>query len=109
MAKNLRLTDTVTIASSGTVSTTATMENNRIPLAIVLPAALSGTSFNFQGSADGANFYAIYENGTLYAPTVGTSRIVTLNRAAMDSVKYIKLVSTTTETAARTITIISGE
>lgn len=109
MAKNLRLTDTVTIASSGTVSTSITMEANRIPLAIVLPAALTGTSMNFQGSTDGSNFYAIYENGTLYAPTVGTSRIVTLNRAAMDSVKYIKLVSTSTETAARTIGVISGE
>jgi hypothetical protein len=27
----------------------------------------------------------------------------------MDSVKYIKIVSTSTETAARTITLVSGE
>lgn len=109
MARNLRLTDTVSIASSGTVSTTATMESNRIPLAVLLPAAFTGTSLNFQASADGSNFFTVYDDGTLYAPAVSTSRWVTLKRSAMDSVKYIKIVSTSTETAARTITLVSGE
>jgi hypothetical protein len=109
LAKNLRFTDTVTIASSGTVSTTVTMENNRVPLAIFMPAAFSGTSVKFEASADGSNFFRVYNAGADYEPTVSASKYVTLNQSIMDSVRYVKLVSTSTETAARTITIISGE
>jgi hypothetical protein len=109
LAKNLRLTDTVTIASSGTTSTTLTLENNRIPLAIILPAALSGTSVKFQASNDNATFTPMYYESTEINIGVGTSRHVALNRDQFEAVKYLKLVSTSTETAARTITVISGE
>ena len=85
------------------------MENNRVPLAILIPAAFTGTSVKFQASTDGSNFFTVYNAGGDYEATVTTSKYVTLNKAIMDSVKYIKLVSTSTETAARTITIISGE
>jgi hypothetical protein len=109
LAKNLRLSDTVTIASSGTTSTTLTLENNRIPLAIVLPAALTGTSIKFQASNDNATFNPVYYESAEINIGVGTSRHVALNRANFEAVKYLKLVSTSTETAARTITVISGE
>lgn len=109
MAKNLRLTDTVTIASSGTTSTTLTLENNRIPLALVLPATMTGTSCNFKASSNGTDFYTVYDDGTLYAPTTAASRFVALKRQPMEAVKYFQIVSTSTETATRTIGVISGE
>jgi len=109
LAKNLRLTDTVTIASSGTTSTTLTLESNRIPLAIVFPAALTGTAFTFQSSNDNATFNPVYDEGSQYSVSVGTSRHIALKRQVFDAVKYLKLVSGSTETAARTITVINGE
>lgn len=109
MAKNLRLTDTVTIASSGTVSTSLTLENSRVPVAITTPAALTGTAFTFNASADGTTFRPLYYESTQYTVTVSTSRHVGLNRLAFEGVKHIQIVSGSTETAARTIGIISGE
>jgi hypothetical protein len=111
MAKNLRLTDTVVIAISGTVSASLTLDNSRIPLAIVTPSALTGTSFNFNGSIDGTSFYPIYNESTLYAVTVGTSagRHIALSRAAFEGVRYLQVVSTSAEAAARTIKVVSGE
>ena len=109
MAKNLRV-QTVTIASSGTVSTSLTLEGGRIPIAIQTPSALTGTAFTFNSSSDsGANFASVYNGSTQYSVNVGTTRHVALSRDAMDGVKVFQIVSGTTETAARTITVISGE
>jgi hypothetical protein len=109
LAKNLRLTDTVTIASSGTVSTSLTLENSRIPVALTTPAALTGTAFTFNASADGTTFRPLYYESTQYTVTVSTSRHVGLNRLAFEGVKYLQIVSGSTETASRTIGVISGE
>ena len=109
MAKNLRLTDVVTIANGGTTSTSITMEASRVPVAILLPAAFTGTSLNFQASVDGSNFFSIYDEGTLYAPAVAASRYVGLKRVPMDGVRYLKVISTSAEAASRSITVISGE
>lgn len=109
MAKNLRLTDTVTINNGATTSTSIAMEANRVPVAILMPAAFTGTSLNFQASVDNNNFFTIYDEGTLYAPAVGTSRYIGLKRVPMDGVKHFRIVSTSTEAASRSITVISGE
>jgi len=108
MAKNLRLTDTVVIANGGTVSTTLTLEN-RIPLALVLPAALTGTAITFKASCDNSTFNPVYYESTSYSLTVSTSRHVALNRLAFEGVKYLQVVSGSAEGAARTIGVISGE
>ncbi len=109
MAKNLRLTDTVTIANGATVSSTLTMEGSRIPLAILTPAALTGTTLTFKQSSDNATFYPIYYESTSYSVTVSTSRHVALDRRAMEGVKYFQVVSGSAEGASRSIGVISGE
>ena len=110
MAKNVTLTDTVTIASSGTTSTSLTMQGGRVPIAIVTPSALTGTTFKFQASADqGTNFYALYNEGTEYSVTVSTSRYIALNPNVFEGVKVVRIVSGSSEAAARTIGVISGE
>ena len=108
MAKNLTGTN-VTIASSGTTSTSVTMQANRVPMAIVLPAAFTGTALTFQASFDDATYNPIYDEATQYSINVGTSRHIALKRQAMEGVKYFKIVSGTAETAQRTILVISGE
>jgi hypothetical protein len=109
LAKNLRLTDTVTIASSGTTSTTLTLQGNRIPLAIIIPAAFTGTAVSLQASADDVTYSNVYDGSTQYSIGVSTSRYVALDRTVLDSVKYVRFVSTGTETASRSITVINGE
>lgn len=110
MAKNLTLTDTVTIASSGTTSTALTMQGGRVPLAIVTPSALTGSAFTFQASADqGTNFYNLYNEGTQYSVNVGASRYIALNPNVFEGVKVLRIVSGSSEAATRTIGIISGE
>ena len=63
----------------------------------------------FQSSNDNATFSPVYDEGTQYSVAIGTSRHVALKKQAFDAVRFVRLVSTSTETAARTITIISGE
>ena len=109
MAKNLQLTQSVTIASSGTTSTAITIEGGRTVLAIRTPASLDGTAFTFQASDDGDNFYNLYNGGTQYSVNVGASRYVALSPDVMFGVRHLKIVSGSTETASRSIKVISGE
>jgi hypothetical protein len=112
MAKNLRLTDTVTIALSGLTSTTLTLEGGRIPLAVLIPAAMTGTSMTFLASNDNATFRQIFLESTAYAVTIptGTIRHIALNRQAFEGVRFLQLVvNGAGEAAVRTIGVISGE
>jgi hypothetical protein len=111
LAKNLRLTDTVTISSSGTVSTSIQLQSNRIPVALVMPAAMSGTALTFQASADDQNYYALYNETAAYSIGINplTSKYIALNTQVMEGVKYLKIVSSASETATRTIGVINGE
>jgi len=109
LAKNLALTGSVTIASSGTVSTAITLEGGRTVLALRTPATLTGTEFKFQASTDGDNFFALYNGSTEYAVTVAASRYIALNTEVMAGVRHLKVVSGSSEAASRIIGIVSGE
>ena len=109
MAKNLTLTDTVTIASSGTTSTALTLQGGRVPIAIVTPSALTGTAFTFQASTDGTNFFNLYNEATQYSVAVNISRYIALNPDVFQAIRYIRIVSGSSEAALRTISVISGE
>jgi hypothetical protein len=109
LAKNLALTDTVTIASSGTTSQAISMTRNRVPIAVLTPAALTGTTFTFQASVDGTNFYDLYNGSSAYSVTVAPSRYIALNPDVFQGVFYIRIVSGSAEGALRTIYVISGE
>jgi hypothetical protein len=86
------------------------MERNRVPLAIVTPAALTGTTLKFQASLDeGTTFYPIYNEGTEYSVTVNISRFVALNPNVFQGVPCIRVVSGSSEAASRIIGVVSGE
>ena len=112
MAKNLTLTDTVTIANGATTSGALAMQASRIPLAILIPAAMTGTAMTFLASNDGGtNYYPVYYESTLYSVTIPTAAIrhIALDRRAFEGARLIKCVSNATELAARTVGVISGE
>lgn len=86
------------------------MERNRVPIAIVVPAAFTGTTIKFQASIDqGTTFFALYNEATEYSVTVSTSRYVALNPNVFEGVACVRLVSGSSEAASRTISVISGE
>lgn len=100
---------TVTIPNAGTTSDSATMPATMYCLGLVTPAALTGTAFTFEGSIDGSTFRPLYDQATLYSVNVGTSRYVALKPEVMQSAKYLKVVSGSSEGALRTITLVIGE
>lgn len=108
MARNLKLTDKVTIASSGSTSTALTLQGT-IPLAMQMPSAFTGTAITFQCSSDGSAYYDLYNGSTLYSVTVAASRYIALNPDVFEAVRFIRLVSGSSEAAIREIFVISGE
>lgn len=109
MAKNIKAA-TVQIANAGTTTPTLTLDPNKIPLALDMPAAFTGTSISFRASAlVGGPMDPLYYESTLYTVTVGVSRFVALNRAVFEGVKYLQVVSNAAEGAARDIILVTGE
>ena len=109
MAKNQKVV-VATIPNAGTTSDTITMEPGRIPVALELPAALTGTTLTFKAATAAAGTpVALYYESTQYSVTVAPSRYVSLNRAACEGVKYLQIVSGSAESAARTINVMIGE
>lgn len=110
MAKNLSLTNPVTIATSGTTSTAHEVRTGYRVLAIETPATLTGTAFTFEASADGGTTYrALYNGGSAYSVNVGTSRYIALDLDVFEGVRLFRIVSGSTETGTRTINIITGD
>jgi hypothetical protein len=104
---------TVTIASGGTVST-AIQASREAAWGLQMPAAFTGTSITFQASADGSTFQALYEYDTTTDDGSAT-RAVTLAVAAARSYdlpaaltawKAFKIVSGSAEAAARTLVVV---
>jgi len=99
-------TTTVTIANSGTVSTAAQLFGMRL-VGIVTPSALTGTAMTFQASADGSTYTAMYDtDGNAISYTVAASRWIPVTADVFGGVPYIKVVSGSSEAAARTITLV---
>jgi hypothetical protein len=102
-------TTTAATIASGSVSSGAVDLRGTQLQAIVTPGSLNGTTFTFYASADGTTYNAVTNmQGTAVSATVAASKYVlvdpTLN---WRGVRWAKLVSSTTETASRTITLVS--
>ncbi len=110
MAKNVSFV-TVTIPSTGTSSDVITPGGSKSVLAVITPSAISGTSFKFQAAidTDGTTYVPVYNGATEYEVGVGTSRYVALNQDVLGGCRRVKIISTTTETAARSIIAMVGE
>ena len=100
--------NTVTIAASGQTST-AFECNETLPVALIMPAALTGTSMTFTGSVDGSTFTALNdEAGNAISATIAASKIISLGNLSKHfmGLTHIKFVSGSAEAAARTITVV---
>lgn len=97
---------TATIAISTTTSGAVDLAGTDL-IAILLPAAMTGTSIKFQASVDGTNFYDIYDGaGALASITTAADHYVQVP-ASVAPARWLKLVSGSTELAERTIQLIT--
>lgn len=100
-----RITRTVTIASSGTVS--GAEEYGDLTLVGLVKPATTGDALTFHGSIDGTTFSVIHYESGAYTVTVPTAAChVALNPNVFWPFKYVKVVSDVVEASARTLTLI---
>lgn len=106
MATKLYNTQTVTIAN-GEAESTVFDVYGLSNLAVETPASMTGTSFTFKVSTSKTGtFTALYKSdGNLETMTISSSRITKVPTSAFGPYRYAKLVSSSNETGAKTITI----
>jgi hypothetical protein len=102
-------TETVTISSSGTVSSAVDVENLSV-VGIIMPATFTGTTITFQVSDDNSTFQALYNaNNTAVSMSVTQGRSYGLVPGDFAAWRYIKVVSSSTEGTARVIKLMTRE
>lgn len=99
------LSNTTTIANAGTKSAAINMGGLGL-VGIVIPAAFTGTALTFEvcDTADGT-FAPLYNSSnTLVSMTIAQGRSYAVDPALFQGYAFIKFVSGSAESAARTIT-----
>ena len=101
---NDSLTRIVTIAASGTKTDAIDLGTARLA-GVQIPAAWDAANITLEVSADGITFVPLYDQaGSIVTLTVGgTSRVVQAPFVDLIAYRHIKIVSTATQTAARSI------
>lgn len=100
---------TVTIAASGTVSEGVLVRGQCVLAGIQIPAAWDTANLTFQETTDGSTFVAVTDDsGTARTVTVAAAaRLIRFsNLADWTGIYGIKLVSTATQTAERSIKVL---
>lgn len=98
----------VTIAASGTTSGAVTCTGGMILWKIVMPAAWDTANITFTESIDASTYVAAYnDTNSVLTVTAGTSRILTVPPSwGIGSAGYFKVVSSATQTSARTLYVV---
>lgn len=105
-AQNINIrTATAAIAGSGTISSPV-YTGEYVPVALVMPAAFTGTSVTFQGSADGQTYSQIYVGGSAYTETVAAGKYISLTGSAFAGAEWIRVVSGSSEGADRLVVVV---
>ncbi len=100
----------VIAATSIPISTTTSVAIPTSGLALVgiqMPAAFTGTAISFLGSVDGTTYQAVYTttSGTALSYTVAAAHYVAIDPVPFYGLLYLKLVSGSTETTARSFSV----
>lgn len=107
-------TGTAVIANGATTSSAATIPTGKQLVAIITPAALTGTTMTLQFSADSSTYVPVYDESTSYSLTVSTSRMNVIKDSVAkgliggptSSPTAVKVVSGSSEGASRNITLV---
>lgn len=106
---NIFTTHTATILNGQTTSDSIDLQGRGL-VGLILPAAFTGSAITFQMSLDGSTFYNVYNAAnTQLSMTVTQGRAYLFNPGDLLSVRYIKLVSGSSEGGNRSITLIARD
>ena len=98
---------TATIANAATTSDEVDCVKNGPPAGLQMPAAFDGTTMTFTvATTSGGTFQNSYKDGADVSLTVAAAKFIWLDPAIFYNVKYMKLVSGSSETAARSIEVV---
>jgi len=103
-----KTTKTATISSSGTKSGAVDLSEHTLA-AVIFPAT-TGTSFTFEVSVDGTNFYPLNDTSDTaisITKTAGNSTAHPLQANDFAGFTHLKIVSGSSEAAERSITIVT--
>lgn len=97
---------TATIASSSTTSSEIDLSGTTL-CGIYIPSAFTGTSISFQASsASGGTFVAVKDgSGNSISKTVASSQFIRLDPTDFVGIRFLKIVSGSTEGADRILTL----
>lgn len=97
----------VVIADGGTVSGAVDLMGASL-LAFTTPASLTGTAITFQASVDGTTYLPLRNAAGVVSVTVTSSQYYRVDPNDFRGVRFLKLVSGTTESGAKTIGLVAG-
>lgn len=93
----VKFNKTVVIAVNGTVSTAMDMEDGTL-CGVFIPAGFVGTAMTFQTSIDGITFVAVNNAAGALSYVVAASKYIAIDPKDFRGMRYIKLVSGSSET-----------
>jgi len=98
----------VAVAESATESEAGDMKGS-VFCAVAMPVTIDGTTMKFKTSVDGSTYYPVLnpDDGAEYAVPVVASKITPVNISYFYHARYVKAVFGTTQTAARTVKLLS--
>lgn len=98
---------TVTIASSGTTSGAADLGGTTL-VGLRMPDTLTGTSVTFKcGDSLAGTYQTLQRNGADYSVPVAASKYISLDPNIFAGVRFIKVVSGSSEGDARSVILVS--
>lgn len=92
--------------ANGQTTSGAVWVGGKVPVALQMPAAFTGTAVTFLGSVDGVTYQAIEPGGAAYSVSVAASKTVPLVAVYFAGFAYLKLVSNAAEGAARNVVVM---
>lgn len=73
---------------------------------VYLPSTFTGSSISFEVASEASgSFVPLYKNGALYSISVSTDTYQTIDVSDVAGIRHLKIVSSGTEAAERTLTL----
>lgn len=96
---------TFVIPISTTTSNAVAIDPSMSLVSLLMPSAFTGTALTFTASIDGTNFFQVTNasDGNAYTVVCAASKFIAIPPANLCAFSWLKIVSGSTEIAARTI------
>lgn len=80
-----------------------------IPVGVFLPASFTGTTLTFEASYNGTDYFPVHSAGSVLSKTVAQGTFCRFDPNDLVGIRFLKLVSGSTEAATRTLYVALRE